>query len=45
MIAAIAAGDVEKADELAIAHAAQIVRQIQEYVARDMNNAVEIQGI
>lgn len=45
IIAAIAAGDVEKADELAIAHAAQIVRQIQEYVARDMNNAVEIQGI
>lgn len=42
MIAAIEAGDIEKADRLAIAHAAQIVRQIQDYVARDMNKAVAI---
>jgi DNA-binding GntR family transcriptional regulator len=42
MIAAIEAGDVEGADRLAIDHAAQIVRQIQEYVARDMNNALAI---
>ena len=42
MIAAIEAGDIEKADRLAIAHAAQIVRQIQDYVARDMHKAVAI---
>lgn len=42
MIAAIEAGDIEGADRLAIDHAAQIVRQIQEYVARDMNNALTI---
>ncbi|AJY45922.1 GntR family transcriptional regulator [Martelella endophytica] len=39
MIAAIAAGDVETADRLAIAHADQIVRQIQEYLARDTSQA------
>ncbi|MGX5668554.1 GntR family transcriptional regulator [Rhizobium daejeonense] len=42
MIAAIEAGDVERSDRLAIAHAEQIVRQIQEYIARDMNHAVSI---
>lgn len=42
MIAAIEAGDVERADRLAINHAAQIVRQIQEYVARDLDRPVEI---
>ncbi len=42
MIAAIAAGDVERADHLAITHAAQIVRQIQEYVARDVGQALAI---
>jgi DNA-binding GntR family transcriptional regulator len=42
MIAAIEAGDVAEADRLAIAHAAQIVRQIQEYVARDVNNAFSL---
>lgn len=35
IIAAIEAGDVARCDELATAHAAQIVRQIQSYVARD----------
>ena len=40
MIASIEAGDVEQADRLATGHAAQIVRQIQDYVARDMNQAV-----
>jgi DNA-binding GntR family transcriptional regulator len=42
IIAAIEAGDVEACDRLAIAHAAQIVRQIQEYVARDMTKATAI---
>ncbi|WP_275785301.1 GntR family transcriptional regulator [Pararhizobium gei] len=42
MIAAIEAGQVDEADRLASAHAAQIVRQIQDYVARDMNNALSI---
>nr|WP_234794741.1 GntR family transcriptional regulator [Xaviernesmea oryzae] len=45
MIAAIAAGDVDEADRLATAHAAQIVRQIQDYVARHLNRAVEIDGL
>ena len=36
MIAAIEAGDVELADRLAIEHASQIVRQIQDYVARNL---------
>lgn len=42
MIAVIEAGDVARADELAIAHAAQIVRQIQEYVARDLKEPVAV---
>lgn len=45
MIAAIEAGDIEKADRLAIEHAAQIVRQIQEYIARETNNAREIKNL
>lgn len=36
MIEAIAKGDAELADQLAAAHAAQIVRQIQSYIARDV---------
>lgn len=36
MITAIEMGDVEEADKLAVEHAAQIVRQIQDYVAREM---------
>ncbi len=35
IIAAIEAGDREQADRLAIDHAGQIVRQIQEYLARE----------
>jgi DNA-binding GntR family transcriptional regulator len=42
MIKAIQDGDVEKADAMAMAHASQIVRQIQEYIARDFNNAMAI---
>jgi DNA-binding GntR family transcriptional regulator len=42
MIAAIEAGDTDRADRLAIDHAAQIVRQIQEYIARDLDRPVEI---
>jgi DNA-binding GntR family transcriptional regulator len=45
MILAIEAGDVERADTLALAHAAQIVAQIQEYLARDAANARDIQNI
>lgn len=42
MILAIESGDVARADHLAIAHARQIVRQIQEYVARDLQRPIEI---
>ncbi|ACM30214.1 GntR family transcriptional regulator [Rhizobium rhizogenes] len=42
MIAAIEAGDVDRADRLAIDHAAQIVRQIQDYVARNLDRPVAI---
>lgn len=45
MIAAIEAGDIEQADRLAIDHAAQIVRQIQEYIARDVNKAALLTGL
>lgn len=36
MISAIERGEVEEADRLAVDHAAQIVRQIQEYIAREL---------
>jgi len=39
IIAAIKAGDAERADRLAIAHAGQIVRQIQDYLARETDQA------
>ena len=39
IIAAIEAGETETADRLAIAHAGQIVRQVQEYVARETEEA------
>jgi DNA-binding GntR family transcriptional regulator len=42
MIAAIEAGDVDLADRLASAHAAQIVRQIQDYLAREMGNPIDL---
>jgi DNA-binding GntR family transcriptional regulator len=42
MISAIEAGDVKLADHLAVEHAAQIVRQIQDYVAREMDTSKSI---
>lgn len=42
MVAAIEAGDAERADQLAAAHAAQIVRQIQAYIARDTASGVTL---
>lgn len=42
IIAAIEAGDVELCDRLAIKHAAQIVRQIQDYIARDLGNPINL---
>jgi DNA-binding GntR family transcriptional regulator len=45
MIDVIKAGDVEQADQLAIAHAAQIVRQIQDYLSSNVANAVSITGL
>jgi len=36
MVAAIEKGDADLADRLATAHAAQIVRQIQNYISRDL---------
>ncbi|MBO9100273.1 MULTISPECIES: GntR family transcriptional regulator [unclassified Rhizobium] len=42
MIAAIETGDVERADRLAIDHAAQIVRQIQDYVARHLQEPIDL---
>ncbi len=42
IIEAIRSGDVEEADRLSIAHADQIVRQIQDYVARNINAAAKL---
>src|SRR6185295_12457669 len=42
IIAAIEAGDVELSDRLAAAHAAQIVRQIQSYVARETTAGLDL---
>jgi DNA-binding GntR family transcriptional regulator len=42
MITAIESGDVEAADRLAIEHASQIVRQIQDYVARNQESSVSL---
>ncbi|MEZ2126404.1 MULTISPECIES: GntR family transcriptional regulator [unclassified Sinorhizobium] len=42
MIAIIEAGDVESADRVAAAHAAQIVRQIQDYIARDIKHPLDL---
>jgi DNA-binding GntR family transcriptional regulator len=44
MIAAIAAGDADAADRLASAHAAQIVRQIQDYIAGDTADPLDLSG-
>ncbi|GKY87714.1 GntR family transcriptional regulator [Sinisalibacter aestuarii] len=40
IIDAIAAGDIARADALAVAHADQIVRQIQSYIAADRRNSI-----
>jgi DNA-binding GntR family transcriptional regulator len=42
MVAAVAAGDAELADKLAAEHAAQIVRQIQSYIARDTTSHISL---
>ena len=45
IIEAIRSGDVEEADRLSVAHADQIVRQIQDYVARNIAAAAELPEI
>lgn len=42
MIRAIDRGDAERCDELAAQHAAQIVRQIQSYIARDVTATMRL---
>lgn len=42
MVAAVEAGDADLADRLAAAHAAQIVRQIQAYMARDTASGIDL---
>ncbi|MDF1632703.1 GntR family transcriptional regulator [Mycoplana sp. MJR14] len=42
IIAAIEAGDVDLCDRLATQHAAQIVRQIQDYIARDLRQPMDL---
>ena len=42
MIAAIEGRKVELADRLATKHAEQIVKQIQEYLARDLNDPIDL---
>lgn len=41
IIAAIEAGDIDRCDRLATKHASQIVRQIQDYVARDLQRPID----
>jgi DNA-binding GntR family transcriptional regulator len=45
MVAAVEAGDAERAEALAAAHAAQIVRQIQSYLARDTASGIDLSGM
>jgi DNA-binding GntR family transcriptional regulator len=42
MVAAIEAGDAELGDRLGAAHAAQIVRQIQSYISRNIDSAISL---
>lgn len=42
MVRAVEAGDADLADRLAAAHAAQIVRQIQTYMARDTASGIDL---
>ncbi len=44
MVGAIEAGNIELADKLAAEHAAQIVRQIQSYIARDTSSGIDLSG-
>lgn len=44
MVAAVEAGDADRADRLAAAHASQIVRQIQAYMARDTTSGIDLSG-
>jgi hypothetical protein len=41
-VTAIEAGDAELSDRLAGEHAAQIVRQIQSYIARDQTSSMRL---
>jgi DNA-binding GntR family transcriptional regulator len=43
MIKAVEKGDSERCDTLAAQHAAQIVRQIQSYIARDVTAAMRLE--
>ncbi|WP_105372423.1 GntR family transcriptional regulator [Neorhizobium huautlense] len=43
IIAAIEARDAGQADDLAIQHAAQIVKQIQDYLARDLGDPLDLE--
>lgn len=42
MIAAVESGDADAADRLASAHARQIVRQIQDFLARDLEAPIDL---
>jgi DNA-binding GntR family transcriptional regulator len=44
IVVAIEKGDVERSDRLAAAHAAQIVRQIQSYIARQEASTLNLAG-
>jgi len=44
MVAAVEAQDADEADKLASAHAAQIVRQIQAYIARDTASGIDLKS-
>lgn len=44
MVAAVEAGDADRAEALAATHAAQIVRQIQAYMARDTASGIDLSG-
>ena len=44
MVAAVENGNADEAERLAAAHAAQIVRQIQAYMARDTVSAIKLDG-
>lgn len=45
IVAAIVAQDADLADDLAAGHAAQIVRQIQSYIARDTSARLSLKGM